>query len=169
MDRNKHGVDCDEVFPGIILGNGATVKKKDYLKKIGTTHVLNAAEFRGVNVGEDFFSGTGIQYKGLRIEDTPQTQICRHFMDVADFIDSALSDNGRVFVNCVFGRSRSTTCVVVYLMLKHDWSALRALKHIREKRPVQINDGFMQQLSDLDYKIAWAKQLAKEQDVKSCQ
>lgn len=168
-DRNKHGVDCDEVFPGIILGNGATVKKKDYLKKIGTTHVLNAAEFRGVNVGEDFFSGTGIQYKGLRIEDTPQTQICRHFMDVADFIDSALSDNGRVFVNCVFGRSRSTTCVVVYLMLKHDWSALRALKHIREKRPVQINDGFMQQLSDLDYKIAWAKQLAKEQDVKSCQ
>ena len=29
------GVDCDEVFPGIILGNGATVKKKDYLKKIG--------------------------------------------------------------------------------------------------------------------------------------
>ena len=29
------GVDCDEVFPGIVLGNGATVKKKDYLKKIG--------------------------------------------------------------------------------------------------------------------------------------
>jgi hypothetical protein len=22
------GVDCDEVFPGILLGNGATVKKK---------------------------------------------------------------------------------------------------------------------------------------------
>ena len=29
------GVDCDEVYPGIVLGNGATVKKKDYLKKIG--------------------------------------------------------------------------------------------------------------------------------------
>ena len=27
------GVDCDEVFPGIILGNGATVKKRDYLKR----------------------------------------------------------------------------------------------------------------------------------------
>ena len=22
------GIDCDEVFPGILLGNGATVKKK---------------------------------------------------------------------------------------------------------------------------------------------
>ena len=27
-------------------------------------------------------------------------------MDMAQFIDSALSDNGEVFVNCVFGRSR---------------------------------------------------------------
>ena len=63
------------MFPGIFLGNGATVKKKDYLKRIGISHVLNAAEFRGVNVGEDFFSG--LKYKGLRVEDTPQTQICR--------------------------------------------------------------------------------------------
>ena len=72
----RHGIDCDEVFPGIVLGNGATVKKKEYLKSIGVSHVLNAAEFRGVNVGEDYF-GTGFQYKGLRVEDTPQTQICR--------------------------------------------------------------------------------------------
>ena len=71
----RHGIDCDEVFPGIFLGNGATVKKRDYLQKIGISHVLNAAEFRGVNVGEDFFSS--FKYKGLRVEDTPQTQICR--------------------------------------------------------------------------------------------
>ena len=72
----RHGIDCDEVFPGIYLGNGATVKKKEYLKSIGVSHVLNAAEFRGVNVGEDFF-GSNFEYKGLRVEDTPQTQICR--------------------------------------------------------------------------------------------
>ena len=70
------GVDCDEVFPGIFLGNGATVKKKEYLKSIGISHVLNAAEFRGVNVGEDFYAAS-FKYKGLRVEDTPQTQICR--------------------------------------------------------------------------------------------
>ena len=40
------------------------------------SHILNAAEFRGVNVGEDYF-GSGFQYMGLRVEDTPQTQICR--------------------------------------------------------------------------------------------
>jgi len=155
-DRHRHGIDCDEVFPGIYLGNGATVKKKEYLKSIGVSHVLNAAEFRGVNVGEDFF-GSNFEYKGLRVEDTPQTQICRHFMEVAEFLDRALSSDGKCFVNCVFGKSRSTTCVVVYLMLKYDWNALQALRHIRSYRPVEVNEGFLQQLADLDYKIKWYK------------
>ena len=31
----------------------------------------------------------------------------RHFMEVAEFLDIALSQNGKCFVNCVFGRSRS--------------------------------------------------------------
>ena len=51
----EKGIDCDEVFPNIILGNGCTVKKKDYLRKVGITHILNAAEYRGVNVGQDYF------------------------------------------------------------------------------------------------------------------
>ena len=33
---------------------------------------------------------------------------------------------------------RSTTCVVVYLMLKYDWDALQALRHIRGFRPVEV-------------------------------
>ena len=76
FQRVQNGVDCDEVYENLILGNAATVKKKDYLRKIGVTHVLNAAEHRGVNVDRSYF-GDEFQYKGLRIEDTPQTQICR--------------------------------------------------------------------------------------------
>ena len=52
------------------------MKKKEYLTSIGISHILNVAEFRGVNVGEDFYSST-FKYFGLRVEDTPQTQICR--------------------------------------------------------------------------------------------
>lgn len=97
------------------------------------------------------------------MEDTPQTQICRHFMEIAHFLDSALSSNGKCFVNCVFGRSRSTTCVVVYLMLKHDWGALQALQHIRKFRPVEVNEGFLQQLADLDFKLKWQKKKLEEE------
>ena len=43
-------------------------------------------------------------------------------------------------------------------MLKYDWDALQALRHIRGFRPVEINEGFLQQLADLDYKLRWSKQ-----------
>ena len=75
-ERVREGVDCDEVFSRIVLGNGATLRKKEYLRRIGVTHILNAAEFRGVNLGKDYFDGE-FHYLGVRIEDTPQTQICR--------------------------------------------------------------------------------------------
>ena len=65
-------------------------------------------------------------------------------------------------------------------MLKYDWDALQALRHIRELRPVevtekinillvqivvtlQINEGFLQQLADLDYKLRWYKQKVLEE------
>ena len=77
------------------------------------------------------------------------------------FITSALSSpEGRLYVNCVFGKSRSTTFVVAFLMIEHDWSALDALKHIRQKRNVQINYGFQQQLADLDHKLNWMREQA---------
>ena len=37
-------MDCDEVYPGIIIGTGPTVKNLKYLVKLGVTHVLNTAE-----------------------------------------------------------------------------------------------------------------------------
>jgi len=76
-ERLRLGIDCDEVYPKIVLGNGVTLRKKSYLHDIGITHILNAAESRGVNVGKEYF-GDEFQYMGLRIEDTPQTQICRY-------------------------------------------------------------------------------------------
>ena len=80
-ERIREGVDCDLVFDNVVLGNGATLKHKTYLKRIGITHILNAAEYRGVNIGQDFFNQIGDKFKylGIRIEDTPQTQICRYF------------------------------------------------------------------------------------------
>ena len=40
----RMGLDCDEVYPGIIIGTGPTVKNLKYLVKLGVTHVLNTAE-----------------------------------------------------------------------------------------------------------------------------
>ena len=43
----------------------------------------------------------------LEVKFSDSNFVFRHFMEVAEFLDSALSQNGKCFVNCVFGRSRS--------------------------------------------------------------
>ena len=50
---SQAGVDCDEVFPGILLGNGATLRKKEYLQKLGGCCVLEVCVGAGshINVG----------------------------------------------------------------------------------------------------------------------
>ena len=79
--------------------------------------------------------------------------LVRYFTQVAEFIGQAVSSGNKIFVNCVFGRSRSTTCVVAYLMLVQGWTLQSSLNHIRRRRPVQLNYGFIQQLVDLENKL----------------
>ena len=42
----------------------------------------------------------------------------------------------KMFSTCTY---RSASCVAAYLMLKHDWDALRALKHIRQFRQIEVS------------------------------
>ena len=77
----------------------------------------------------------------------------RYFKEVAEFIGQAISSGNKIFVNCVFGRSRSTTCVVAYLMLCQQWTLQSSLNHIRRHRPIEVNYGFINQLVDLENKL----------------
>ena len=99
----------------------------------------------------------GISHFFRQNEKNHPTVFLRYFVDAAEFIEDAILNNGKVFVNCVFGKSRSTTFVVAYMMLCHNYDALTALKQIREKRDVQINNGFLLQLVDLDYRLKWLR------------
>ena len=38
------GVDCDEVYPNIYIGDEASARNIGFLQKMGITHVLNTAE-----------------------------------------------------------------------------------------------------------------------------
>merc|ERR1712027_69001 len=77
-ERMRMGMDCDEVYPGIIIGTGPTVKNLKYLVKLGVTHVLNTAE-NDVNISPGRYAKEGIMYKGFRLPDLPQSDIYQHF------------------------------------------------------------------------------------------
>ena len=57
-----------------------------------------------MDTNEDFYYPYGIKYKGLKLLDVAQTNIKMHFVDVAHFIDDALSSGGKnhLFVSILF-------------------------------------------------------------------
>ena len=131
-------------------------KSAFYLRKTELTHVLNSAEgtrIGTVNTSQEFYEPFGIKYKGLKLLDMPQANISVYFDEVADFIDGALKGGGRVLVNCLMGMSRSSTCVLAYLMLHRDMTAVDALTEIRNHRDIRPNDGFLRQIAELDNKL----------------
>ncbi|XP_017884970.1 dual specificity protein phosphatase 3-like isoform X2 [Ceratina calcarata] len=154
--RAQHGIDCDEVYPGIYIGDAATAKNKKYLQILGITHLLNCAEgkrFGFVNTDRSYYHDTSIRYLGLPLADVFTTDISKYFYTAAEFIDDAVSRGGKAFVHCMLGISRSSTCVLAYLMIKKGMPATDAIRIVRKNRFIQPNHGFLQQLAQLDNQL----------------
>lgn len=82
-------------------------KNKQYLRRIGITHVLNTAEgnkFGMVNTNRAYYRDTNIKYMGVQLEDLPLTNISIYFEETADFIESGVKSGGNygfhIFINC---------------------------------------------------------------------
>lgn len=155
-DRYSYGIDCDEVYPGIFVGDEGAARHKDYLRGLGVTHVLNTAEghqFGQVDTNQAFYASHNIRYLGMRLVDIPQEDISAHFDQAADFIDECLQLGGKVLVNCRMGMSRSATIAIAYLMIKKGMTVDDGLRTLRMNRAVRPNNGFLLQLVQLDTKL----------------
>uniref|UniRef100_A0A8C6VGE1 Serine/threonine/tyrosine interacting like 2 n=1 Tax=Naja naja TaxID=35670 RepID=A0A8C6VGE1_NAJNA len=129
----------DEVWPNIFIAEKSAAVNKGRLKRLGITHILNAAHGTGVYTGPDFYNGMNIQYLGIEVDDFPDEEIAKHFR--------------KVLVSSEMGVSRSAVLVSAYLMIFHHMTILEALLTIRKKRAIYPNDGFLKQLRELNEKL----------------
>ncbi|CAG2107078.1 unnamed protein product [Medioppia subpectinata] len=151
------GIDCDEVFPNVFIGDERSVRNKPFLKMIGITHVVNCAEGSGftmVSTGSGYYADVGIKYIGINVLDVPQARISAHFHECANFMDKAIREGGKVIVHCYMGLSRSATITIAYLMIKKQMSAEEAVRTVRRNREIRPNDGFLRQLLALESKLS---------------
>lgn len=158
VDNKKFYVDCDEIYPNLFVGNGSAAKNIEYLKLIGVTHVVNMAEC-DVDTDANFYQQENIKYLGVSIADSPTTKIETHFEMVTKFMESGMNEGGKVLVHCFMGYSRSATCAIAYLMVYKGMSAVTACQTIKSKHVCRPNDGFLQQLADLDNHLRSGKRL----------
>ncbi|XP_004646089.1 inactive dual specificity phosphatase 27 [Octodon degus] len=146
--------EVDEVWPNIFIAEKSVAVNKGRLKRLGVTHILNAAHGAGVYTGPEFYSGLEIQYLGVEVDDFPEVDISQHFRKAAEFLDEALlTYRGKVLVSSEMGISRSAVLVAAYLMIFHNMAILEALMTMRKKRAIYPNDGFLKQLRELNEKL----------------
>ena len=152
------GVDCDEVFPNIFIGDEASARNIQFLKKMGITHVLNTAEgiwtdHSFVDLTPNYYRGSGITYQGFTLWDSTKVKISPYFGCANEFISNALTSGGKCLVHCQMGVSRSCICAMTYMMLTLKWKAVDTLREFRKRRDVRPNDHFLAQICDLDNEL----------------
>lgn len=146
--------EVDEVWPNVFIAEKSVAVNKARLKRLGITHILNAAHGTGVYTGPEFYTGLDIQYLGVEVDDFPEVDISQHFRKAAEFLDEALlTYRGKALVSSEMGVSRSAVLVVAYLMIFHGKTILEALMTVRRKRAIYPNDGFLKQLRELNERL----------------
>ncbi|XP_068438880.1 dual specificity phosphatase 29-like [Clinocottus analis] len=145
----------DEVQHRIYIGDMYAAKDKRALQAHHITHVLNAANGKfNVNTGPSFYRDTKITYHGVEAFDMPSFNLSPFFYPAANFIKNALSSpKGKVFVHCAMGLSRSSTLVLAYLMIHENMTLVDAIKAVSANRNIAPNNGFLEQLRELDKKL----------------
>ncbi|XP_035226732.1 dual specificity protein phosphatase 3-like isoform X2 [Stegodyphus dumicola] len=148
--------DYDEVYPGILLGNVASASDVDKLRKLGVGYVLNSAygPDRALNMIEalppEEYGKAGIVFLGIPAIDMMSFPLRDYFSLACEFIRDGLASGKKVLVHCKQGISRSAALVLAYLVQEVGLEVQEATRMVRKQREIFPNDGFLQQLCELN-------------------
>ena len=142
------------VLPFILLGDRHDAANKDALLRVGVSHILNAA-FQIPNYHERHFI-----YCNLPVFDRVGEDISQYFEKASQFIHEARMEKTCVLVHCIAGVSRSTSCVLAYLMTHENMRLLDAWKFVRRARPIVCpNESFRLQLAFYEVQVFGASSI----------
>jgi len=142
-----------EVIPGIWLsGIAFDDDLPNWCHRNNFTHVLNAAG----SYDKSFFYRThpntyNIKYLELNMDDNVGFELYPFLVPMYNFIEDVVRNNGKILVHCVWGQSRSVSCIIYYMMTKWKITYNKALGIIKRVRSIaQPNNGFEAQLQAID-------------------
>jgi predicted protein tyrosine phosphatase len=92
-----------------------------------------------------------IEYLEIDALDIPEYKISKDFVKCFKFINDKIKDKKNVLVHCHAGISRSSTIVIMYLMVKYKISMSKAYEYVKSRRYIiNPNNGFCKELRRLD-------------------
>lgn len=92
-----------------------------------------------------------ITYLEIDALDVPEYRISKDFVKCFKFINDNIKQNKNVLVHCHAGISRSSTIIIMYLMVKYKITIEKAYEYVKSKRSIiRPNNGFYNELNRLD-------------------
>lgn len=143
-------------WPHIFLGSNFGNKNPQVLRQLGITHVLNMAyEIKG---NPELVNDKNIKYKKISADDSHRYNIRQDFEEAFAFMDDAVASNGKVYVHCMMGISRSSTIVIGFLMSRYNMSFTAAYNLAKSRRPeVNPNSTFVRILEEYGQELQQRK------------
>ena len=126
----------NKIVDRLYLGNIQAAGDIQTLKQHNITHILTVAAGIKPLYPRDF------TYKVINVADTSNSSLIRHFPAAISFIKEGIARGG-VLVHCFAGVSRSSSCVIAYLMQDRGLSFQEAFAFASKRRPIIFpNVGF---------------------------
>ncbi|KAF2070591.1 hypothetical protein CYY_008096 [Polysphondylium violaceum] len=130
---------CSKVTDYLYMGSETVASDREKLASFGITHILNVSH----QCANFFEHDTSLVYKKFPLLDNPTEDISLIFNQAIEFIESACAVNGRVFVHCQMGVSRSASICMLWIMKATRCSFEEASDLIKLIRPIsRPNAGF---------------------------
>lgn len=145
------------ILDDLFIGSIGSASNKENLKKTGITHIISCLDFTFMPFEGDF------KYLHIPVLDSPAATIDQYFEQAHEFYQQAKKEDGKVFVHCFAGVSRSSTVacsIVMKELLQGRDTALQAVKANRAQ--VKPNQGFWAKLLDWEKKTGLSTQQAME-------
>jgi hypothetical protein len=142
-----------EIIAGVWLSGCFTGDIAAWCKTHNFTHILNAGGSHARTVAYNTKqSPSDINYMELEINDKPTQTLSGVLESSYNFIHDAIEKQGKILIHCVWGQSRSISCLIYFLMKHSKLSFDRAMTIIKDKKPtVRLDDAFERQLRSIDY------------------
>lgn len=133
-----------ECYPGIFIGDQFVTNENAEMTNM-ITKIINVA-YPEIQVHPSYVK-KGLNVKNYTILDTGDYCIIDHFPNIFNEIDKELDKNGKVFVSCFAGYSRSTSIVLAYMIKKKKISLRDAIVHLQTlKLIIRPTECFLRQL-----------------------
>ncbi|KAJ3676121.1 hypothetical protein LUZ60_003533 [Juncus effusus] len=141
-----------KITQNLFIGGALAAKSIRTLKHLGITDILCLCS-NEIGQSDSQFPEI-FEYKNFCISDDDDADISGLFEEALDYIDRVENSGGKVLVHCFEGKSRSSTVVLAYLILRKNYTLSDAWSTLKKShKRAQPNDGFAKVLLTLDKRV----------------